>query len=163
MHQPRKMCSGVFMDGKFYVIGGLDDHSKPLTNGEEFDMETRTWKEIPSISPRGSEMPPLVAVVNNERYAADSADNMDVSKYDNEAGTWSTVGRLPERAADSDNGWRLAFVGCGDRLIFVGGPKCYGSIEVNSWASTDDEPAQWELLATRSTTGGSVLAVVVAT
>lgn len=22
-HRPRKMCSGVFMDGKFYVIGGM--------------------------------------------------------------------------------------------------------------------------------------------
>lgn len=23
MNRPRKMCSGVFMDGKFYVIGGV--------------------------------------------------------------------------------------------------------------------------------------------
>ncbi|PHU02665.1 F-box/kelch-repeat protein [Capsicum chinense] len=25
MNKPRKMCSGVFMDGKFYVLGGIGE------------------------------------------------------------------------------------------------------------------------------------------
>ncbi|KAG9138364.1 hypothetical protein Leryth_001557 [Lithospermum erythrorhizon] len=158
MNKPRKMCSGVFMDRKFYVIGGIGgSESKLLTCGEEYDMETETWTEIPNMSPvrtgadRGtdtpatSEAPPLVAVVNNELYAADYAD-MEVRKYDKSNQVWVTVGRLPERAA-SMNGWGLAFRACGDRLIVIGGPRAVGEgfIEVNSWVPSESPP-QWDLL-----------------
>ncbi|KAL8142354.1 hypothetical protein V2J09_015386 [Rumex salicifolius] len=158
MNKPRKMCSGVFMDGKFYVIGGIGETgSRLMTCGEEFDLQTRIWKEIPNMSPvhssipRENEMPPsaeappLVAVVNNELYAADYAD-MGVKKYSKATKKWSTVGRLPERT-DSMNGWGLAFRGCGDRLIVIGGPRSYGGgvIEVNSWVPNGGSP-QWVLL-----------------
>ncbi|XP_010554309.1 PREDICTED: F-box/kelch-repeat protein SKIP11-like [Tarenaya hassleriana] len=158
MNKPRKMCSGVFMDGKFYVIGGIGgSDSKPLTCGEEYDMETKKWTEIPDMSPprsnaaRESEMPPaaeappLVAVVNNELYAADHAD-MEVRKYDKERRKWFTVGRLPERA-DSVNGWGMAFRACGERLIVIGGPKNSGGgfIELNSWIPSNGPP-HWTLL-----------------
>lgn len=157
MNKPRKMCSGVFMDEKFYVIGGIGgSESRVLTCGEEFDLETETWTEIPNMSParpaRGAEMPasaeapPLVAVVNNELYAADYAD-MEVKKYDKERRLWSTIGRLPERA-NSMNGWGLAFRACGDRLIVIGGPRPSGEgfIELNSWVPSEGPP-QWNLLA----------------
>ncbi|CAL5196914.1 unnamed protein product [Lathyrus oleraceus] len=157
MNKPRKMCSGVFMDGKFYVIGGIGGReSKLLTCGEEYNLQTRTWKEIPNMSPgrsaRGSEMPataeapPLVAVVNNELYAADYAD-MEVKKYDKGRKLWVTIGRLPERAA-SMNGWGLAFRACGNRLIVIGGPRSHGEgfIELNSWVPSEGPP-QWNLLA----------------
>ncbi|KAK4358126.1 hypothetical protein RND71_023736 [Anisodus tanguticus] len=157
MNKPRKMCSGVFMDRKFYVIGGIGGaETKLLTCGEEYDLETGTWTEIPNMSPvrtnasrndmpATSEAPPLVAVVNNELYAADSAD-MEVRKYDKESKTWATIGRLPERAA-SMNGWGLAFRACGDRLIVIGGPRAMGEgfIEVNSWVPSEGPP-QWNLL-----------------
>lgn len=158
MNKPRKMCSAVFMDGKFYVIGGIGgSESKLLTCGEEFDLETRTWTEIPNMSPvrtgaarevetpATSEAPPLVAVVNNELYAADYAD-MEVRKYDKINRTWFTVGRLPEKAG-SMNGWGLAFRACGDKLIVIGGPRAVGEgfIEVNSWAPSEGPP-EWKLL-----------------
>lgn len=157
MNKPRKMCSGVFMDGKFYVIGGIGGReSKLLTCGEEYNLQTRTWSEIPNMSPgrsaRGAEMPataeapPLVAVVNNELYAADYAD-MELKKYDKERKLWFTIGRLPERAA-SMNGWGLAFRACGNRLIVIGGPRAHGGgfIELNSWVPSEGPP-QWNLLA----------------
>lgn len=157
MNKPRKMCSGVFMDGKFYVIGGIGgSESKLLTCGEEYNLQTRTWTEIPNMSPgrsaRGSEMPataeapPLVAVVNNELYAADYAD-MEVKKYDKERRVWLNIGRLPERAV-SMNGWGLAFRACGNRLIVIGGPRTHGEgfIELNSWVPSEGPP-QWNLLA----------------
>ncbi|KAK6931208.1 Kelch repeat type 1 [Dillenia turbinata] len=156
MHKPRKMCSGVFMDKKFYVIGGVGGTDlKVLTCGEEFDLETKTWTEIPNMSPgaareaeapAGNEAPPLVAVVNNQLYAADYAD-MEVKKYDKDRKEWFTVGRLPERAA-SMNGWGLAFRACGDRLIVIGGPRAMGEgfIELNSWVPSEGPP-QWDLLA----------------
>jgi len=158
MKKPRKMCSGVFMDGKFYVIGGIGGtESKLLTCGEEYDLETETWTEIPNMSPvrtdvgrefnlpATSEAPPLIAVVNNELYAADYADTA-LRKYDKNNKVWTTVGRLPERA-DSMNGWGLAFKACGDRLIVIGGPRTVGQgyIEVNSWVLSDGPP-QWVLL-----------------
>ncbi|XP_074302665.1 F-box/kelch-repeat protein SKIP11-like [Silene latifolia] len=158
MNKPRKMCSGVFMDGKFYVIGGIGGSSgRALSCGEEFDPKTRTWKEIPHMSPgnHGSspgngmpspaEAPPLVAVVNNELYAADYA-GMEVKKYSKEVRVWITVGRLPERAG-SMNGWGLAFRACGERVIVIGGPRGQGEgiIEVNSWVPSEGPP-EWRLL-----------------
>ncbi|KAK8484359.1 hypothetical protein V6N13_042399 [Hibiscus sabdariffa] len=164
MNKPRKMCSGVFMDRKFYVIGGVSvvgKEAKVLTSGEEYDLETRRWTEIPNMSPgRSGEAgeaagaPPLVAVVNDELYAADYAD-MEVKKYDKERNSWVTIGRLPERAV-SMNGWGLAFRACGDRLIVIGGPRTSGEgfIELNSWVPSEGPP-QWNLLA-RKQSGGFV-------
>ncbi|CAF2083061.1 BnaA06g09120D [Brassica napus] len=147
MNKPRKMCSGVFMDGKFYVVGGVG-------GGEEYDLATKKWTEIPEMSPPRSretpasaEAPPLVAVVNNQLYAADHA-GMEVRKYDKESKRWFTLGRLPERAG-SVNGWGLAFRACGERLIVIGGPRSSGGgfIELNSWVpSNDRSPPVWTLL-----------------
>ena len=159
MTKPRKLCSGVFMDKKFYVIGGVGgSEAKVLTCGEEYDLETRKWTEIPNMSPGRSaaardtdmpaaaEAPPLLAVVNNELYAADHTD-MEVRKYDKQRREWFTVGRLPERAV-STNGWGLAFRACGDRLIVIGGPRAMGEgfIELNSWVPSEGPP-RWDLLA----------------
>eukprot|EP00268_Persea_americana_P032500 TRINITY_DN3199_c0_g1_i1.p1 TRINITY_DN3199_c0_g1~~TRINITY_DN3199_c0_g1_i1.p1 ORF type:complete len:445 (+),score=78.19 TRINITY_DN3199_c0_g1_i1:513-1847(+) len=149
MNKPRKMCSGVFMDEKFYVIGGNVSNTESYTCGEEYNLETRTWRIIPNMSPIRSgatEAPPLVAVVNNELFAADYADK-ELRKYDKEKNLWVTLGSLPERAG-STNGWGLAFRACGDRLIVIGGPRALGGghIELNSWVPNDGPP-QWDMLA----------------
>ncbi|XP_075506905.1 F-box/kelch-repeat protein SKIP11-like [Primulina tabacum] len=157
MNKPRKMCSGVFMDNSFFVIGGIEKaDSKPLTCGEKYNLETGIWTEIPNMSPLStavegveppatSEAPPLIAVVNNELYAADHAV-MEVRKYDKYSKTWVTIGRLPART-DSMYGWGIAFRACGDRLIVIGGPRNAGEgfIEVNSW-NPSEGPPQWDLL-----------------
>ncbi|KAJ4844042.1 F-box/kelch-repeat protein skip11 [Turnera subulata] len=160
MNKPRKMCSAVFMDGKFYVIGGIGgSDNQPLTCGEEYDLEAKKWTEIPNMSPARSaaarevempaaaEAPPLVAVVNDELYAADYAD-MEVRKYDKVRKSWFPVGKLPERAV-SMNGWGLAFRACGDQLIVIGGPRTAGEgfIELNSWIPSGDGSPEWNLLA----------------
>lgn len=165
MNKPRKLCSGVFMDGKFYVIGGIGvGNSNALSCGEVFDLERGTWTEIPNMYPRQNggagatdmpataEAPPLLAVVNNVLYAADYAEQ-EVRKYDKERNMWMPIGRLPERAA-SMNGWGVAFRACGNRLIVIGGPKVLGvgAIEVNSWVP-DEGPPQWNLLAAKELGG----------
>ncbi|KAF3431436.1 hypothetical protein FNV43_RR26167 [Rhamnella rubrinervis] len=162
MNKRRKMCSAVFMDGKFYVIGGIGgSESKLLTCGEEYDLKARTWKEIPNMSPGRSgaareiempataEAPPLIAVVNNELYAADYAE-MSVRKYDKVEKSWNKVGDLPARAV-SMNGWGLAFRACGDQLIVIGGPRTVGEgfIEINAWAPGDGPPV-WNLLSRKA-------------
>ncbi|KAA8540945.1 hypothetical protein F0562_024917 [Nyssa sinensis] len=159
MNKKRKMCSGVFMDGKFYVIGGIGaSNANFLTCGEVYDMERRIWHEIPNMfpawngeagvagAPATAKAPPLVAVIKNELYAAYYAEN-EVRKYDKERNLWVAVGRLPEQAI-SMNGWGLAFRACGDRLIVIGGPRTLGGgiIELNSWVP-DEGPPRWNLLA----------------
>lgn len=151
MIKARKMCSGVFMDGKFYVIGGTVSNNKLLTCGEEYDLQNGTWREIENMAlglSGASSAPPLVAVVNNELYAADHAQK-EVRKYDKINNTWITLGSLPERP-DSVNGWGLAFRACGDRLIVIGGPRSVGGgmIEVHSWVPRDGPP-EWNMIATR--------------
>ncbi|XP_019099196.1 PREDICTED: F-box/kelch-repeat protein At1g26930 isoform X1 [Camelina sativa] len=159
MNKRRKMCSGVFMDGKFYVIGGIGvgeaNEPKVLTCGEEFDLKTRKWTEIPEMSPPRSNQgnglsaaamaPPLVAVVNDQLYAADHA-GMAVRRYDKVNRVWNQVGNLPEQAG-SMNGWGLAFRACGDQVIVIGGPKAPGEgfIELNSWVPSNATP-EWHLL-----------------
>ncbi|KAJ7956368.1 F-box/kelch-repeat protein family [Quillaja saponaria] len=161
MNKARKMCSGVFMDGKFYVIGGIGvGNNKMLTCGEEFDLETGKWREIPNMFPGRSggagmtpapaiaEAPPLVAVVNNVLYAADYAQQ-EVRRYDKVRNSWVIIGRLPERV-ESMNGWGIAFRACGNWLIVIGGLRQMvgGTIELNSWIPDEDAP-QWNLLASK--------------
>ncbi|KAJ0104717.1 hypothetical protein Patl1_17816 [Pistacia atlantica] len=160
MNKPRKMCSGVFMDGKFYVIGGIGTQTpSTLTCGEVYDLKTRTWTVIENMVPprnggagvtasAASGAPPLIAVVKNELYAADYA-RQQVRKYDKRRNAWITLGRLPERA-DSMNGWGLAFKACGDMLIVVGGPRNLGGgmIELNAWVPGEGPP-EWNLLGAK--------------
>ncbi|XP_061351938.1 F-box/kelch-repeat protein At1g74510-like isoform X2 [Gastrolobium bilobum] len=161
MKKARKMCSGVFIDGKFYVIGGIGvGNSKQLTCGEEFDLQTRKWREIPNMfpgrnggsgvteMPAAAEAPPLVAVVNNVLYAANYAQQ-EVRRYYKDSNSWVTIGRLPDRIV-SMNGWGLAFRACGNRLIVIGGPRALDGrvIEVNACVPGEGTP-QWNLLASK--------------
>ncbi|XP_008797133.2 F-box/kelch-repeat protein At1g74510-like [Phoenix dactylifera] len=151
MIQARKLCSGVFMDGKFFVIGGMCSNTEVLTSGEEYDLERRSWRLIPNMSAGlnvASGAPPLVAVVNNELYAADYAEK-EVRKYDKENNAWITLGKLPERSV-SMNGWGLAFRACGERLIVIGGPRgsMGGTIELNSWIPNEGPP-EWNIIASK--------------
>ncbi|KAG5117078.1 hypothetical protein JHK84_043191 [Glycine max] len=107
MHTPRTLCSSFFMDGKFYVIGGMSSPIVSLTCGEEYDLKTRNWRKI--------------EVVDNQLYVVEHLSNM-VNKYDKERNTWSELGRLPIRA-DSSNGWGLAFKACGEKLLVVNGQR----------------------------------------
>ncbi|KAL4569545.1 hypothetical protein LXL04_025185 [Taraxacum kok-saghyz] len=146
--KPRKLCSGVYMDGKFYVIGGIGKDLRTLKCGEEYDFETKKWTEIPNMSPvncRGGMAPPLVAAVGNELYAADS-DKMELRKYDKKKKEWEVLGRLPERAQAMD-GWGMAFRGCGERVIVLGGPRrnICGILEIYSWIPSKG-PLEWSLI-----------------
>lgn len=128
MKVPRQKCSGLFMDGKFYVIGGKDSQHVPLTSGEEYDPIRKSWRTIENMYPtagvtgftpppfEGS--PPLVAVARNELYAIDSVTNL-LKFYEKATNTWKILGPVPVRA-DSCNGWGYAFKALGDELFVIG-------------------------------------------
>lgn len=162
MHTPRRLCSGFFMDGKFYVIGGVGGMANPtasLTCGEEYDPQMRRWRKIDDMYPfanRATQAPPLVAVVNNQLYAVEHLTNM-VKKYDKVKNTWDVLGRLPVRA-DLANGWGLAFKACGEELLVVGGqrgPEGEG-IVLNSWSPDSgikDGTLDWKVLGVKEHVG----------
>uniref|UniRef100_A0A6V7QXC9 F-box domain-containing protein n=1 Tax=Ananas comosus var. bracteatus TaxID=296719 RepID=A0A6V7QXC9_ANACO len=162
MNLPRKSCSGFFMDGKFYVIGGMLNNTDSLTCGEEYNIQTRTWRRIENMYPGGNnaiQSPPLVAVVNNQLFAADQSMNT-VKKYDKENNTWNVVKLLPVRA-DSSYGWGLAFKPCGDRLLVIGARRVRDGREVlvlHSWCPDDGSAggAEWEVLSVNDRVGGFV-------
>ncbi|CAK8575035.1 unnamed protein product [Lathyrus sativus] len=158
MNKARKLCSGVFMDAKFYVVGGIAaDKITQLTCGEEFDMITKEWREIPNMflirnnvleTPPPSGSPPLIAVAKNILYAADHLQR-EVKKYVKRNNSWVTIGGFPQQA-NSMNGWGLAFRACGDKLIFLGGHGLRGGtmLEINAWVPDENAP-QWNRLGTK--------------
>ncbi|XP_033130647.1 F-box/kelch-repeat protein At1g74510 isoform X2 [Brassica rapa] len=173
MNKARKMCSSVFMDGNYYVIGGIGEgNSKMLMCGEVYDLKKRTWSLIPNMLPErsnggggggggqgketssssamaASAAPPLVAVVKDELYAA-SYEQQEVKRYDKRCNVWNKVGNLPERAS-SMNGWGMAFRACGDQLVVVGGPRTLGGgfIEINACVPREGESLHWRVLASK--------------
>lgn len=159
MHSPRRLCSGFFMDGKFYVIGGMTNPTDSLTCGEEFDLQTRKWRKIEGMYPnvnRAAQAPPLVAVVNNQLYAVEYLTNM-VKKYDKKNNSWEVLGRLPVRA-DSSNGWGLAFKACGEELLVVGGNRGPEgeAIILSSWAPKSgckDGTLDWKVIGLKEHSG----------
>ncbi|KAH7836202.1 hypothetical protein Vadar_033651 [Vaccinium darrowii] len=119
MHRPRTMCSGVFMDGNFYVVGGIGVGHTVLTCGEMYDLGTRTWHVIPNMSPPQLHAAPMFAVVKNEIYAAFYAafySGNEVMKYGKGMNLWSKVRSLSERLARP---WGMAFSAYGDQLIVI--------------------------------------------
>jgi len=125
MNKRRKSCSGCFMDNKFYVLGGQDEHSRNLTCGEFFDGKTNSWNLIPDmwkdIPLFGSGSPPLLAVVNNELYTLDASSN-ELKVYMKGSNSWKTLGVAPVRA-DARGGWGVAFKSLGDELLVIGAPS----------------------------------------
>lgn len=151
MNKARRKCSGVFMDGKFYVIGGMASNTEVLTCGEEYDLDRGTWRVIENMSEGlngASGAPPLVAVVENELYAAQYAGKL-VRKYNKRDNSWTTLGELPERPEAVD-GWGIAFRGCGERLLVIGGPRVLGGgmIELHSWIPSEG-PLQWNMIGSK--------------
>lgn len=159
MHSPRRLCSGFFMDQKFYVIGGMTSHTDSLTCGEELDLKTRKWRRIEGMYPnvnRAAQAPPLVAVVDNQLYAVEYLTNM-VMKYDKVKNSWDVLGRLPVRA-DSSNGWGLAFKACGKQLLVVGGQRSQEgeAIVLNSWcpeSGVKNGTLDWKVLGVKENVG----------
>ncbi|XP_042497290.1 F-box/kelch-repeat protein At3g27150-like [Macadamia integrifolia] len=131
MNQRRRLCSGCFMDKKFYVLGGQNEGAVNLTCGEFYDSEKNTWELIPNmldnapvLNPITSRSPPLVAVVNNELYSLEPFSNQ-LMVYLKDNKSWKCLGESPVRA-DQSRGWGVAFKSLGDALLIIGGTSPHG-------------------------------------
>ncbi|KAF7046819.1 hypothetical protein CFC21_055818 [Triticum aestivum] len=172
MNRARYGCSGAFMDGRFYVIGGNSSSRELLTSGEEYDLNRRSWRVIDNMA-QGLSIevvnmstwyaPPLIAVVNNELYAADYSENNDLKQYDKLDNRWITLGKLPVQSKQND-GRDMGFRACGERLIVIGRPINSTDekvVEIHSW-TPDGQPPVWSLFATRPYRGHQILCAVMA-
>ncbi|XP_043724877.1 F-box/kelch-repeat protein At3g27150-like [Telopea speciosissima] len=155
MKERRKLCSGCFMDNKFFVIGGHNERGVDLTCGEVYDAEKNTWKLIPNmlenapvLTPSASRSPPLVAVVNNELYSLEPSSNQ-LKVYMKNTNSWRYLGESPVRA-DQSRGWGVAFKSLGDALLVIGGTSPHGGNGMTIYSccpdSNDPGNLKWRFL-----------------
>ncbi|GAB2226013.1 hypothetical protein Droror1_Dr00021796 [Drosera rotundifolia] len=153
MSEKRKLCSGIYMDNKFYVIGGQNEKGEALTCGEVFLEEANIWLKIPDIirdSPvaTSSESPPLVAVVDNELYSIETSSNQ-LKVYLKASNSWKKLGPVPVRT-DFNRGWGVAFKSLGNELLVIGGstvPRAgHGMTIYTCRPHPGNEELQWKLL-----------------
>ncbi|KAL0424204.1 UNVERIFIED_CONTAM: F-box/kelch-repeat protein [Sesamum radiatum] len=118
MKRKRKLCSGCYMDNKFYVIGGRNEDGE-LTCGEFFDETRNRWELIPDMLKddpvQSSHSPPLLAVVNNELYSLEASSNQ-LKVYLKKTNSWKQLGPVPVRA-DCNRGWGVAFKSLGTNFL----------------------------------------------
>ncbi|GLJ40608.1 hypothetical protein SUGI_0838170 [Cryptomeria japonica] len=162
MHRARKLCSGCFMDNRFYVIGGTGEVGN-LNCGEFYDFERKKWELISDMIPVSnsssiSQAPPLVAVVNNELYSLEASTNQ-LKFYIKQTNKWKALGQVPLRA-DCTSGWGVAFKSLGDQLLMIGGVKDphqhtngYGISIYSSYPEPNKPEANWHFV---TRVGGSV-------
>ncbi|KAI6671405.1 hypothetical protein NL676_006290 [Syzygium grande] len=108
MHQRRKMCSGCYMDKKFYVIAFDESQNK-------WEIIPDMLKDMPALT---SHCPPLLAVVNNELYTLETSSN-ELKVYIKSSNSWKRLGPVPIRA-DFSKGWGVAFKSLGSKLLVIG-------------------------------------------
>ncbi|KAJ9540516.1 hypothetical protein OSB04_027022 [Centaurea solstitialis] len=149
MKKPRKLCSGCYMDNRFYVIGGRNDDGE-LTCGEFFDPERNQWtvitgmlKDNPVLS---CHSPPLIAVVNNELYSIEASSNQ-LKVYLKDSNSWKQLGSVPVRA-DYNRGWGVAFKSFGDELLVIGASTVSSSMAIYTCRPEpqSDRLPEWKLL-----------------
>lgn len=149
MKKPRKLCSGCYMDNRFYVIGGRNDDGE-LTCGEFFDPERNQWtvitgmlKDNPVLS---CHSPPLIAVVNNELYSIEASSNQ-LKVYLKNSNSWRQLGSVPVRA-DYNRGWGVAFKSFGNELLVIGASTVSSSMAIYTCRPEpqSDGLPEWKLL-----------------
>ncbi|XP_074275298.1 F-box/kelch-repeat protein At3g27150 [Silene latifolia] len=150
MKEKRRMCSGVYMDNKFYVLGGQSQSGGVLTCGEVYDENKNTWVKIPGILTglTNSDSPPLLAVVNNELYTFETSTNC-LLVYLKDSNSWKDLGQIPVRA-DSGRGWGVAFKSLGNELLAIGGsnitPWGRGMTVYTCSPNPNAQGLEWKLL-----------------
>ncbi|PWA67484.1 galactose oxidase/kelch repeat superfamily protein [Artemisia annua] len=152
MKKPRKLCSGCYMDDRFYVIGGRNEDGE-LTCGEFFDSEKNQWNLIPEMLKDNPVLschsPPLIAVVKNELYSIEASSNQ-LKVYLKKSNSWKQLGSVPVRA-DYNRGWGVAFKSFGNKLLVIGASTVSPSRSSMAIYTCSPEPEseflpEWELL-----------------
>src|SRR5690242_159293 len=65
--EPPQAFNAAALEGKIYVVGGLDRSSKPTAHAYRYDPATDTWEHIADLPAARHHMP--LAVLNDTLYA----------------------------------------------------------------------------------------------
>ena len=163
MHRRRKLCSGCFLRGKFYVLGGQNENNENLTCAESYDEETNSWELIPNMLADMSlsifQAPPRIAVVNDTLYLLETSLN-ELRVYNVNTNTWKKLGAIPVMA-HLTKGWGVVFKSVKDNLMLIG--ASFNRLHSQKWGiykscpSPDMEDIHWEEICCR---GGSDLIIL---
>mmetsp|Transcript_10526 Transcript_10526/g.14596 ORF Transcript_10526/g.14596 Transcript_10526/m.14596 type:complete len:337 (+) Transcript_10526:149-1159(+) len=137
------------LNGKVYVIGGMDDDSTSLSSVESYDPVEKTWRIIGSLNVRRDN--PGSAVLNGELYVFGGRTMIEhkeiegnlntVEKYDPSTDSWHYVAPMP-------TGRRTMVVGTiGGKAQLIGGEKM--PVSGASWSANeeyDPKTNQWRVL-----------------
>ena len=146
MNRPRKYCSGFYMDGNFHVIGGANNNNELFTCGEEYDSQHGRWTVIDNMASGIQStlgVAPLVAVVDNELYAA-TYPQRELKIYNKGSRQWMTIAGLPATPCN-EQGWGVAFKACGRRLLLFTGHVDQEKMEIHS-CQPSQGPVEWEMI-----------------
>lgn len=102
MREERDECTGVVMDGRFFVVSGYGTESQGVfrKSGEVLDPDTGVWTLIPNmwtLVSRDSDVanPSSLAAMAGRLYAL---HGKEVMVYCSQRNAWSVVGKVPEEA-----------------------------------------------------------------
>jgi hypothetical protein len=109
----RRALMAAALDGKIYVVGGMNSQQKVVRDVSIFDPATKEWSagpELPEATNAG--FAPAVGVHRGELYV--SIADGTLLRLDRAANAWAKAGESAPRVAH-----RLA--SCGDKLLVIGG------------------------------------------
>jgi N-acetylneuraminic acid mutarotase len=139
--------SGAFIDGKEYVVGGLNSSFTVLNSGNVYDPGTNTWAPIANMPV--ARQKPGVAAVNGLLYVTggwDVAGNpiAQTDVYDPSSNSWSTVASNPSPTAAPGvavaNGNIYAVGGCADAFCTTSSTVVRYDPASDSWATVAAYP-----------------------
>lgn len=123
MREERDECTGVVMEGRFYVVSGYGTESQGVfrRNGEVYDAAANAWSLMENMWPllaRDADVsnPSSLAAMAGRLYGL---HGKEVVAYSCEKNTWSVVEKVPE---DSDKGEMTSFsiAATGSSLVITG-------------------------------------------
>lgn len=152
MLEERDECTGVVMDGRFYVVSGYGTESQGVfrKSGEVWDPATGEWKFIDNMWPlvsRDSDVanPSSLAAMAGRLYAI---HGKEVVVYSAQKNAWTAVEKIPE---DAEKGEMIpsSITATGSSLVIAGLSKKNDSATLRTISLTPGHGAtkpQWRTI-----------------
>lgn len=149
----RSEIGAALIDGKIYVVGGLDGYGRTLRSMEIYDIETDTWSNGPSMPEARHH--PAVTTDGEKLYVVGGLMGINFRPvdtayvFDPATSRWSELGRLNDFRGGATAGYldgRLHVTGGVDQAGPTGSTEVYDS-EEGKWISAESLPVPREHLA----------------
>jgi N-acetylneuraminic acid mutarotase len=141
---PRQETGVAVIEGRIYVVGGLEGSRTIVTEVEALDTASMTWETVSSLPAPMHH--PNVAAVEGRLYVLgslgrdDFAENGEVWEYDATTRTWTRRTPMPQGTQRGASG--VAVVG--SKIYVAGGLR--GLQAVNDFSAYDTTNDTWETL-----------------